>query len=796
MVSSSSGRITFGGLASGIDTNTIIEQLIQIERRPIALAENRLFDVQQKTNAFGAVASALSSLLDRAKTLNSADTYRARGTSVLAKDADANKVQAVATSGAAVGAYTFHVTQTATQTTTTSGTAVGAAIDADAPLDEAGFGDALVTGTFSINGTVFTIDAATARTATSAASVGAAFDASQTLEDAGLDNAPAAGSFTINGVNINYDPAADKITDVINYINNSDAGVTASFDESTQTFTLTHDTIGSGTTITMADGTGNFLEAMKLLDSGGGTIAVEVAGTDVMSLNDVIDDINNAGIGVTAALAQDGEGRDNLLQLTSGSTIQLGSGGDSSNFLSITSLLQSPPGTTRTSQRGLGAVSRTDDLADARLATTLSATEGSFKVNGVEITWDSATDSLANLVTRINNSDAGVTVTYDAFTDKLKVTNDDSGALAITFEDVTGNMADALGFLGGSTTMGQNAAYSIDGGPTRYSTSNTITDAIDGVTLTVNDTTTEAVKVNINQANNNAITSVDAFVTQFNKALDTIGGLTKYDEGGDNGILFGDGTVRRIESELRSLVTRSVPGISGGLRTLSDIGISYGAVGAAVGTANRLVFDSAKFQAAMTKDPEAVAQLMTTFSATASLSAGGTGSIASISGTPTGVGKTGKFSVTSDASGNLVATFSPTDGSAPIVKSGTITAGGTNTTLIPGLTITAAGALQAGADEILVGASSEGFAKKLTEWVESLTRTGGLIETRNEEMSNVASSINDQIDRLEARVSAREQQLIKKFTAMELAISQIQSQQQALTQMQTQMQSIATARKR
>ena len=795
MVSSNSGRITFGGLASGIDTNTIIEQLIQIERRPISLAQNRLFDVQQKTSAFGSVAGALSSLLDRAKTLNNADTYRARGTSVLAKDADANKIQAVATSGAAVGAYTFHVTQKATQTATTSGSAVGEAIDANVALDKAGFGTPLTTGTFSINGTVFTIDAATARTAKSAASVGAGFDSSLTLENAGLDIAPTAGSFTINGVNINYDPSTDKIGDVINYINNSAAEVTASFDESTQTFTLTHDTLGTGTTITMADGTGNFLEAMKLVDSGGGTIATETAGTDVMSLNSLIDDINNAGIGVTAALTQDGEGRDNLLELTSGSTIQLGSGGDTSNFLSITSLLQSPPGTTRTSQRGLGGVSRTDDLADARLGTTLSAAEGSFKVNGVEIAWDAANDSLTNLVTRINNSDAGVTVTYDGFTDKLKVTNDDSGALAISFEDVTGNMAEALGFTTGSTTMGQNAAYSIDGGPTRYSTSNTISDAIDGVTLTISDTTTEAVKININQANNNAISSVDGFVTQFNKTLDTIGQLTKYDEGGDNGVLFGDGTIRRIESELRSLVTQPVPGISSGLRTLSDIGISYGKVGAAVGTANRLVFDSAKFQAAITKDPEAVAQMMTTFAGTAALSPGGTGSIASVSGKPTQLTKTGRYAITSDASGNLVATFSPNDGSTPIVKNGTITAGGTNTTLIPGLTLTAGGTLQAGADEIVVGASAEGFAKRLSEWVDSLTRTGGLIETRNEEMSNVASSINDQIDRLEARVSAREQQLVKKFTAMEMAISQIQSQQQALTQMQTQMAGIAASKK-
>jgi flagellar capping protein FliD len=63
-------------------------------------------------------------------------------------------------------------------------------------------------------------------------------------------------------------------------------------------------------------------------------------------------------------------------------------------------------------------------------------------------------------------------------------------------------------------------------------------------------------------------------------------------------------------------------------------------------------------------------------------------------------------------------------------------------------------------------------------------------------MGNVSKSINEQIDRLEARVASREQQLMKKFTAMELAISQLQSQQAALTQMATQMQSISASRKK
>jgi flagellar hook-associated protein 2 len=784
---SGAGRITFGGLASGIDTNSIIDQLIQIQRRPITLAENRLLQVQSKSDAFGKIATALSALKTRADTINNVDTYRQRATTVLAKDADANKISAVATTSAAVGAYSLHVTQLATQTKATSATAVGEAVDAGVPLDEAGFGMPPTSGTFSINGTTFTIDPATATTVASAASVGVGFNPTAKLDSAGLDIAPVTGTFEINGVPVNFDPSADTLQDVMQYINASGAGVIASYDEGTETFTLTHETVGSGQTITLDDVAGNFLEAMKLIDSGGATIGVETAGTDMVSLTDVIDEINNAAIGVTASLELDGDGRLNLLQITSGSSVQLGSGGDTSNFLSATSLLQSPPGTTRTSQHGIGAVSRTDDLSSARLATALTETEGSFKVNGVEISFDASTDSLSNLITRVNNSDAGVTMTYDTYTDRLVVTNDESGALGVQFEDVQGNLLTALGLAGGSQTLGQSAAYSLNGEPTRYSTSNTITDAVDGVTFTVSDTTTEAVKINVAMQNNGAISSVDAFVSEFNKSLDLLAQMTAYSEDGNNGVLFGDGTVRRIEQGLRSMVTRSVSGIAGGLRTLSDIGISFGAVGAAAGSANRLVFDNAKFSQAMQENPDGVSQLLTVFTASASLTAGGTGSIASMSGTPTTATKTGRYTIESTALGVLQSTFTPDDGSSPVVKTGSITAGGTNTTLIPGVTLTGAGVLAAGTDEIVISASSQGFAKTLAEYVDSLTRTGGLLATRDEETTKIITDINAQIDRLEARVTAREEQLVKKFTAMELAISQMQSQQQALTQMQNQL---------
>lgn len=784
-------RITFGGIASGIDTNSIIDQLVAIQRRPIALMQNKQLQISQRADALGRVASALSTLAGRAANIANVDTFRQRSASVLAKTEDANKVQAIATNGAAAGSFTFHVTALATQTRLESTTAVGEAVDADAPLTSAGFGMAFTPGTFTINGTVFTIPAATATSVASAASVGGSFNASLPLDAAGGDITPTGGSFTINGTNINWNAETDRVSDVIRYINASAAGVTASFDEGTGVFTLTHKTTGSGESITLADVTGNFLEAMKLLDGDGDTIGTVTGGTDVKSLNDVIEDINNAGIGVTASLVNDGAGRLNALQLTSGSTVQLGSGADTGNFLAMTSLLQSPPGTTRTSQRGLGGTVLSADLQDARFATPLSQATGAFKVNGVEIAYDATTESLSNIISKINTSSAGVTVTYDSFTDRLKVTSDATGALAVTFEDVAGNFLTATGLGAAAQTMGQNAAYSLDGGPTRYSTSNTIADAVDGVTLTLTDVTTEAVRVQVNLQPNNVVAAVEAFVVDFNKALDTIETLTAYREKAANGVLFGDSTVRGIEQTLRGFLARPMSGLSGGLRTPSDVGLSFGAVGTGVGSAKRLVLDASKLTEAARKDPEAVAALFTAFTPDATLTPGGTGSIAGVSGTPT-VKKTGRYAITSDGAGALSVTFTPNDGSAASTVSGTISAGGTNSTLIPGVTLTAEAVLQAGTNEIVVGAAREGFAKTINEYLASITRSSGLLATRQNEMANQRTDITRQIDRVEERIAKREEQLVRKFTQMEMAIARVQQQSQSLAQMQAQLGQVST----
>ena len=573
---------------------------------------------------------------------------------------------------------------------------------------------------------------------------------------------------------ISFDETVDTLNDVITRINLSAVGASASFDAATDIFTLTADTNGPGL-FTLSDTTGNFLESVELIDGVGTKIGTETDGTDLISLDDVVAMINVAGAGVIASIENDAAARPNILRIADdpvngAQNVALGAGSDTSNFLDATHLLESPGTTTRDGVRGMGGALVGEALVDARLTNALIAT-GTFQINGIDFDYDTATDSLSGLITDINQSTAGVTAFYDPFDDKLVLSANDTGSTAIQLADVVGDFLSQTGLLAATQETGANAEYQIDGGTTRYSNSNVVTDAVAGVTLTFNDTTTASVTVDVFHDSATAVSAVQEFVDEFNAVSDLIDQLTTFVEDGENGLLIGAGTLRRAEQTLRSILT----------------GSAFGAVGSAIGTTEDLLLDSGKLEAALEDNPDAVAQLFATFEASASLDVGGTGSIASISGAPTLVTKAGVYSITSTTSGQLTVTFTTDDGSTTVTQTGAIAASGTNTTLIPGVTLTAAAVPVNGADTITIAATERGIGLALHAYVDFLTRTGGTFETRNDEFQARIDAIDDQIERLEARAEAREAQLIRQFTALELTIARLQSQQDALSTMTAQL---------
>src|SRR3954466_13275265 len=98
--------INFGGLASGLDTNTIIDQLMAIERQP----QNRLKLKQQQVDARK---SALNDVMTRLKNLQTASQDLKSPTLWLDTQSvdvnDSTKIAATRTGGAGTGGYQVQI---------------------------------------------------------------------------------------------------------------------------------------------------------------------------------------------------------------------------------------------------------------------------------------------------------------------------------------------------------------------------------------------------------------------------------------------------------------------------------------------------------------------------------------------------------------------------------------------------------------------------------------------------------------------------------------------------------------
>ena len=120
---------------------------------------------------------------------------------------------------------------------------------------------------------------------------------------------------------------------------------------------------------------------------------------------------------------------------------------------------------------------------------------------------------------------------------------------------------------------GANANFSINGLAVS-SASNTVTDVIDGVTLNLL-SATSAITIDVKTDTDTIVADVQAFVDKYNAYAILFKDLTKYDPNtGTSGVLQGDSTARSVMSQIRSELGKSVTGLTGSYRSLSDVGIS------------------------------------------------------------------------------------------------------------------------------------------------------------------------------------------------------------------------------
>jgi flagellar hook-associated protein 2 len=353
---------------------------------------------------------------------------------------------------------------------------------------------------------------------------------------------------------------------------------------------------------------------------------------NVDSLTNVVSKINSAGAGVTASIVADAYGRTNALQLkstTAGALIQLGSTADRSNFLGITGLVANGSDTVVSGL--LGAFQPDAALSASRpgLVASFAAT-GSFTINGKSISYTSS-DSLSAVLGRINSAGAGVTAAYDARTDRVTLTSTATGTSSIAVRDVTGNFLQAVGMVDASNTafsqsVGQNAAYQLNGGPTLYSSSNTVTAALPGVNLNLvsaQPAGSPPVTITIGADTASTVKNLQAFATAYNDLAEAIDRATRYDPATRQpSPLTGDASILRLLANARNVITGPASKPVGQYRTLAEVGISTGPIGSKPGAANKLVVDAAKVTAALQANPTAVQAVVTDIATTLDTSLG------------------------------------------------------------------------------------------------------------------------------------------------------------------------------
>ncbi len=376
--------------------------------------------------------------------------------------------------------------------------------------------------------------------------------------------------------------------------------------------------IGAGLTSTAINSTAlSSLSIATPITAGTFTIngtQINIATSDSVSTNpaltnplsSVISAINGSAAGVTASY----DTTNDKLVLTSNtsSPIVLGAANDTSNFLQA--MRMSNNGTTTIQSSGtLGDVSQYAVLNSANLTTPVSGA-GSFTINGVSISYNPAVDSLTSVLTKINSSTSGVTAAYDPVNDQVTFTNNKTGNLGVSVADTTGNLMQSLGLTTGTTSLGLDSQFSINGGGTLTSSSNTLDTAATGVTgLTVNVNSTGSQDITVSNDTTKSTSAINDFISKYNALQDYITQETQITA--SNGtvttsVLSSNREVQAWATQLRNTAFNSISGLSGSVKMLNNLGIDFNS------TNNDLsITDNTAFTNALNNTPADVSSFFT-----------------------------------------------------------------------------------------------------------------------------------------------------------------------------------------
>ncbi|MGC2166129.1 MAG: flagellar filament capping protein FliD [Gallionella sp.] len=213
----------------------------------------------------------------------------------------------------------------------------------------------------------------------------------------------------------------------------------------------------------------------------------------------------------------------------------------------------------------------------------------SFTTNGNTIrtiTVDSGNNTLQGIRDAINAANLGVSasIVNDGSANPYRLVLNSTSTGASNSLKITSTGDAAIGTLldndpAGTqhlteTVAASNAVLTVNG-ITITKDSNTVSDAIQGVTLNLNKLTTAPLTLNVTRDTGTVSNAISGFVKAYNDLNTTLANLTAYNATSKTGaLLIGDATVRTLQFQLRNQLSNSVSGTNT-YSTLSSIGVTF-----------------------------------------------------------------------------------------------------------------------------------------------------------------------------------------------------------------------------
>ena len=509
-------NLAISGLASGMNWQTTVSELANAERAPETQWQQSQTTINQQNAAFTQIKTLLTTLQTDVQNLQNTSLYSSRAAATSNSALGTASATAGATLGTFNFNVTQLATAAQFNGTTNVAAALSPSGNPSAvTLGTAGVATPFTAGTFTIDGhqiTLATTDSlqqvfdniasATNNTVTASYNstsdkitltstnnseivLGSATDTSNFLQVAQLYNngtgsitstsslgsvrlsgalsdanlvtpvtgdSSGNGQFTINGVSISYNVTNDSVQNVLDRINNSAAGVTASFNAQTGSFALTNNTTGD-VGVAVQDVTGNFMSATGLAQGSlvhGKNLLYTLNGgtTPLVSQSNTItpESSNITGLSVTAL------GTGSITATVSSDTSKIQSAIQSfiTDYNNVQSYITNQSATTTDASGNVTAGTLTGDQSSSSLASTLRSL--SFSVVTVA-GLPGSLNQLADLGLQTNGQDNTVTLA-DSGTLSTALTNNLSGVQSL-FSDPTNGLAVQLNnFL--TNTIGDN----------------------------------------------------------------------------------------------------------------------------------------------------------------------------------------------------------------------------------------------------------------------------------------------------------------------------------------------------